>query len=64
MSIPVEIESEAFQKELPEMCVFCGGVGRHWHKATNTPMCLVCVDCHDEEEIEGAKYPVKTIAPW
>ena len=62
--IRVEIEGVEFQKELPEVCVFCGKIGRHWHKETNTPMCKSCSDSRDVSEIGRAKNPIKTISRW
>lgn len=59
--INVELESEAFQQELPEMCIFCNCVGRHWHKATNQPMCKSCANTHDVADITTASKPDATI---
>jgi len=61
--IKVEHEGEEWDSDIPENCVFCGGVGRHWHKPTNTPMCLGCSISHSETDIPAAEYQPSITSP-
>lgn len=47
--IPIEKEP----KNLPgvELCHFCHNITRYWHLATNTPVCFICANSRNVDEI-------------
>ena len=63
--IKVEFEGSEWGNVIPENCIFCKCIARHWHKLSNSPICLVCAEQHDLTDILNAKRPKETtIAPW
>ena len=55
--IKVEHESKEWENDVPENCIFCKADTRHWHKATNTPVCLCCAGSRSAGEMVKVKNP-------
>jgi len=62
--ITIEHEGHKWNGDKPECCIFCGNWSRWWHKKTNTPVCSDCANIKGLGDIEAAKTPTRTIAPW